>query len=71
MVSEEVEVNSLKCGTLRDLVPFVKFKNVKNTHGGVLSALACNFTKIKTPLWVFFRFFKLCEWYQIAQRVTY
>ena len=24
------------CGALRDLVPFVQFKNVKNTHGGVL-----------------------------------
>ena len=24
------------CDTLRDLVPFVQFKNVKNTHGGVL-----------------------------------
>ena len=24
------------CDALRDLVPFVHFKNVKNTHGGVL-----------------------------------
>ena len=37
------------CGVLRDLVPFVQFKNVKNTHGGVLilvklQAEACNFT---------------------------
>ena len=24
------------CGVLRDLVPFVQFKNMKNTHGGVL-----------------------------------
>ena len=23
------------------------------------------------PLWVFFMFFKLCKWYQIAQRVSY
>ena len=40
------------------------FKNVKNTHEGVLvlvklQALACNFTKINTPSWVFFTFFKL------------
>ena len=24
-------------GALRDLVPFINLKNVKNTHGGVLS----------------------------------
>ena len=51
-------------------------KNVKNTHGGVLiliklQAKACNFTKINTPPWVFFTFFKLYKWYQIAQRTTY
>ena len=32
---------------------------------------ACNFTKINTPPWVFFTFFKLYKWYQIAQRTTY
>ena len=41
-----------------------KFKNVKNTHGGVLllvklQASVCNFTKNNTPPWVFFTFFKL------------
>ena len=51
------------------------FKNVKNTHGGVLllikfQALACKFTKSNTPRWVFFTFFKLYEWYQIPQRIT-
>ena len=25
-----------KCGALRDLIPFVQFKNVKNAHGGML-----------------------------------
>ena len=50
-------------------------KNVKNTHKGVLilvelQASACNFTKIKTPPWVFFIFFKSYKWYQIAQRIT-
>ena len=49
------------CDALRDLVRFVQFKNVKNTHGGVsilvkFQASACNFTKIYTPLWVFFTF---------------
>ena len=41
-------------------------KNVKNIHGGVLilvklQASACNFTKINTPPWAFFTFFKLCK----------
>ena len=31
---------------------------------------ACNFTKISNPPWVFFTFFKLYKWYQIAQRIT-
>ena len=48
---------------------------LKNIHGGVLilvklKALACNFTKINTPPWVFFTFFKLYKWYQIAQRTA-
>ena len=49
-------------------------KNVKNTHGGVFSkvaGLACNFTKSNILPWVFFTFFKLCKWYQIAQHITY
>ena len=45
-------------------------KNVKNTHGGVLLLLACNCTKSNTPPMVFFTFFKLYEWYQIAQSTT-
>ena len=57
------------CGALRDLLPFVQFKNVKNTHEGVLilvklQASAYNFTKINTPSWVFFTVFYKC--YQIA-----
>ena len=51
-------------------------KNVKNTHREVLilvmlQASTCNLTKINTPLWVFFTFFKLYKWYQIAQHITY
>ena len=51
------------------------FKKLKNTHGGVvilvkLQAPACNFTKIKTPPWVFFTFFKWYKWCQIAQCTT-
>ena len=30
----------------------------------------CNFDKSSTPPWVFFTFFKLYKWYQIAQRIT-
>ena len=50
-------------------------KNMKNTHGEVLllvklQAKACNITKSNTPRWVFFTFFKLCKWYQIAENVT-
>ena len=37
----------------------------------ICGALDCNFTKINTPPSVFFTFFKLCKWYQIAQRTTY
>ena len=29
------------------------------------------FTKYITPLWVFFTFFKLYKWHQIAQNITY
>ena len=52
------------------------FKNVKNTHGGVLllvklQASARNFTKSNTPPWVFFTFLKLYKCYQIAQNITY
>ena len=51
--------------------------NLKNTHGGVflwlvkLPAQIYNCTKSDTPPWVFFTFFKLKKWYQIAQRPTY
>ena len=44
-----------KCGALRDLVPFIQFKNVKNTHGGVLLLVKLqtnthNFTKSSTSI---------------------
>ena len=56
--------------------PFVQFKQLKNTHGGVLisaklQAEAYNFNKSDTPPLVFFRFFKLYKWYQIAQITSY
>ena len=44
-------------------------KNVKNTHGGVLKAY--NFTRSSTSPWMFFTFFKLYKWFQIAQHITF
>ena len=32
--------------------------------------LACNFSKSNTSPWVFFTFYRLSKWYQIAQRTT-
>ena len=47
------------------VAPFVQFKNDEEfLHG-------CNFNKNNTHLWVFFTFFKLYKWYQIAQNLTY
>ena len=51
-------------------------KNMKNTHEQMLlllklQALACNFTKSNIPPWVFFTFFKLYKWCQIAQSISY
>ena len=47
-------------------------KNVKNTHGGVLLSVKFDrFTKSNTPPRVFFTFFKLYKWYQIAKHITY
>ena len=48
---------------LRDSVPFVQFKNVKNT-------LQLYSHEANTTPWVFFTFFKLYKWYQIAQSVS-
>ena len=68
---------SLICGALRDLVLFAQFKKrEKKNHEVVLilvklQASAYNFTKINTPPWFFFTFFKLYKWHQIAQRITF
>ena len=50
-------------------------KNVKNAQGVVLFLVnlqvkAWNFTKGNTPPLMFFTFFKLYKWYQIARRIT-
>ena len=53
------------CDVLRDLLHLYNLKNLKNTHGGVL------LSKSNTLPSLFFTFFKLYKWYQIAQRITY
>ena len=65
-------LNLMRCAIWYHLY---NLKNVKSTHGGALSlvklqALACSFTKINNPPWVFFTFFKFYKQYQSAQRVT-
>ena len=62
----------IRCATWYHLY---NLKSVKNTHGGVLplvklQASANNFAKSNTPPLVFFKFFKLCKWYQIVQWIT-
>ena len=59
-----------KCDALRDLVPLYNLTNVKNTYGGMLLTVKLQATKSNTPPWVFFTFFKLYKWYQIAQSIT-
>ena len=67
LIGTWLKTSVIICDTLRNrnLVPFVQFKNVKNTHGEVLLSV-CNFTKGSVPPWVFFTFLKLYKWYQIA-----
>ena len=50
--------------TLRDLVPFVQFKEGENTHEKVF------LLKINTPPKVFFTFLKLYKWYHIVQSMS-
>ena len=56
MEEQEINLQHHISDALHNLVPF---------------ASACNFSKINTPPWVFFMFFKLYKWYQIAQRTTF
>ena len=56
--------NSTYGGALRNFVPFVQYKKREKHPWRMLilvklQASACNFTKINTPPWVFFTFFKL------------
>ena len=66
----------LDSDVLHDLVPFVQFKKREKhpwrsaTFSKVFRLKAFTFTKNNTPPWVFFTFFKLYKWYQIAQNIT-
>ena len=60
-----------RCDALRDLVQFVQFKNrEKHLWRSVNFSKVAGFSKIITPPWVLFTFFKLSKWHQIAQRTT-
>ena len=64
------------CDVLLNLIPFVQFKIREKTpleecyFLQSCRLLSCNFSKSSTPPWVLFTFFKLCKWYQLAQRIT-
>ena len=59
-----IQEGQIYCDVLRDLVPFVQFKErKKHTWRSVT-------TKSNTPPCVFFTFLKLYKWNQIAQRRT-
>ena len=63
-MTENPQSPSPLCDALRDFVPFVQFKkHEKHAWRNV------NFRN--TLPWVFFTFFKLYKWYQIAQRTNY
>ena len=67
VINKSIEYNAYQtfCATWYHLY---NFKNVKNTHGGVLllvklQAEVHNFIKSSTPTGVLFYFFKLYKWY--------
>ena len=49
---------------LSKLIPFVQYKNMENTLGGVMLL-------VKVQAEAFLYVFKLCKWYQIAQGIIY
>ena len=55
------------CYILRHLETFVEFEK-REKHPW--RSVTCS-TKTNTPPWVFFTFFKLYKWYQIAQRIIF
>ena len=68
---QSIDSRNNKCDALRDLVPCVQFKKRENTYGGVLLLvkLQAEASKRNTPPWMFLTFFKLYQWYHVAQSV--
>ena len=67
--SKNITLQFYICDALHDLVLFVQFKKgEKYPWRSVNFSKVAGFTKINTPPWMFFMFFKLYKWYQIAQR---
>lgn len=65
---------SIICGVLRNLVPFVPFKNVANAHGRALLSLGQGlqlYYKINTHPLVFFTCLKLYKCYQFGQSFSF
>ena len=58
----------LLCVILRDLVPSLQFKKHEKHPW---KSITFRKTKSNTPTWVFFTFFKMYKWYQIAQQIAY
>ena len=58
------------CDALSDLVPQFKYHK-KHPWRSVTFSKTSKFTKSNTPPCVFFTFFELQKWYQIAQSVWY
>ena len=48
---------------------FPVFGQEETAYLDIFQASACKFTKINTAPWVFFTFFKLYKWYQIAPQI--
>ena len=72
-----VNFHQLTCDVLRDLVPFVLYKKREKhpwrsvNFSSKVADFSLQLTKINTPQWVFFTFFILYKWYQIAQRTIH
>ena len=57
------------CGAVRIMVPFVQFEkrekySWRSVNFSRVAGWSLHFSKINTPPWVFFTFFRLYKWYQ-------
>ena len=65
------------CDVFRDLVPLVPLKKREKhpwrsvNFSKVVGFKPATLLKLTLPPWVFFTFFKLCKWYQIARRLIH